>query len=154
MTPVDYAIIAIIVVSALLGAFRGLMREVIALVSLMVALWVAWQYSDLVTPYLASISSGTARTWVARGLLFFAVVMGGALLGAILNYFVRMSIFSGFDRMMGLLFGTLRGVLILGLLVMLARLVQIDQQPWWLKSTLIPYASLVGDLVTSIVGER
>ena len=43
MTPIDYTIVGIVVLSALLGLFRGLLREVLTLLTLLIALWVAWR---------------------------------------------------------------------------------------------------------------
>jgi len=153
MTPVDYAMLGIIAASSLLGAFRGLLRELISLATLLLALWAAAFYSDLVLPFLGgAVAAEPLRTWVARGLTFLAVMLLGTIVGAVLNNFVRMSIFSGVDRLMGVVFGFIRGALILGVLVMLARLVRLDGEVWWAQSALMPYASLIGDVIKRIVG--
>lgn len=153
MTPVDYAMLGIIAASSLLGAFRGLLRELISLATLLLALWAAAFYSDLVSPFLGgAVAAEPLRTWVARGLTFLAVMLLGTIVGAVLNNFVRMSIFSGVDRLMGVVFGFIRGALILGVLVMLARLVRLDGEAWWAQSALMPYASLIGDVIKRIVG--
>ena len=50
MTPIDYTIIGIVVLSALLGVFRGLLREVLTLLTLLIALWAAWHFADALLP--------------------------------------------------------------------------------------------------------
>ena len=51
------------------------------------------------------------RPWVARLILFLGVLLLGHAVGVIIRYFVRLSLLTGVDRFLGLLFGLLRGVL-------------------------------------------
>lgn len=155
MTPVDYTLIAIVVISAIIGAFRGLLREAISLITWIVALWAGWHYSDAVTPYLSGLlGEEPVRTWVARAIVAIGVLLVGTLIGVVTNHFVRMSIFSGFDRLMGFLFGMLRGIVVLGVLVILGQLLQLDSAPWWRSSQLMPYADTTADVLRKIVGEH
>lgn len=154
MNPADYLIIGLVVVSAVIGAFRGFLREVIAFLTWVVALWMAWHHSDLVAPYLGgTLAEEPYRTWAARALVALGVLLLGTLLGFVAAHFARVSIFSGLDRFLGLLFGVLRAVVVLGLLAMLAARLHIDQERWWKKSQLVPYAETVGAIVASLVGD-
>ena len=94
------------------------------------------------------------RTWVARAIVAIGVLLVGTLIGVVVNHFVRMSIFSGFDRLMGFLFGMLRGVVVLGVLAILGELLELDSAPWWKGSQLMPYASTTADVLRKIVGEN
>lgn len=156
MTPIDYWIIGIVVVSALMGALRGLFREVLTILTWLVALWAAWAHADVVIPYLGSgsLSKPPLQIWAARGLVFLGVMLLGTVLTTIVAQFVRTSMFSAVDRFLGFLFGLLRGALIVGVLVMLAQRSGLDQQPWWDKSRLIPYGQAMGSVVASWVGDR
>ena len=155
MTPVDYTLIAIVVIAAIIGAFRGLLREAISLITWIVALWAGWHYSDVVAPYLTGLlGEEPVRTWVARAIIAIGVLLVGTLIGVVVNHFVRMSIFSGFDRLMGFLFGMLRGIVVLGVLVILGQLLQLDSAPWWRSSQLMPYADTTADVLRKIVGEH
>ena len=52
---------------------------------------------------------------------------------------MRLSLFSGIDRLLGFLFGLLRGMVLLGVFVILAQLLQLEAERWWRQSMLIPY---------------
>jgi membrane protein required for colicin V production len=91
---------------------------------------------------------------VARALIVLAVLVVGGVIGALLGHFVRLSIFSGLDRLLGLLFGLMRGLVVLGVLVILGQLLRMDAEPWWGKSKLIPQATRVANGLRAIVGEH
>jgi membrane protein required for colicin V production len=154
MTTPDYVIIAAIVISALIGAARGLLREGIAFVTWIIALILAWHFSDLVEPHLGGVLSAPAvRTWVARLIVLGAALLIGALIGAVVSQFVRLSIFSGMDRLLGFAFGVLRGLLLFGIFVMLGQLLKLDRDHWWRESHLIPVGESVANGVRFLVGE-
>lgn len=155
MTAIDYTLMALVGLSAVFGLMRGFLREVLSLVGLVLALWFAWHYSDIVAPYLGgALADEPFHTWAARVVVFVAVLLITTLISAIVNYFVRMSIFSGLDRFLGFLFGLLRGAVIAGVAVMLGQMLRLDGEPWWKSSRLLPYAEMSGSVVRGIVGER
>ncbi len=154
MTPVDYVILAIVVLSALIGLARGFLREVISLATWVIALWVAWHYSDSLTPHLGgALATEPYGTWAARTLIALGILILGTLVGITAGNFVRVSLFSGFDRFLGFLFGLLRGGLVLGVGVIVAGTLRLDGEPWWKQATLIPYAETAGDAVRIVVGD-
>jgi membrane protein required for colicin V production len=155
MTPVDYTLIAIVVISAIIGMVRGLLREAISLITWIVALWAGWKYADRVSPYLEGLlAEDPVNTWVARAIVALGVLLIGTLIGVLMNQFVRMSIFSGFDRFLGFLFGMLRGVVVLGVLAILGQLLELDGSGWWKDASLMSYAESAGDVIRKIVGDR
>ena len=154
MTIPDYVIIAAILISAIIGAARGLLREGIALVTWIVALILAWHFSDLVEPHLGGVLSAvTVKPWVARLIVLGGVLLIGALIGSVVSQFVRLSIFAGMDRLGGLAFGALRGLLLFGIFVMLGQLLRLDKDHWWRESHLIPVGESVANGVRFLVGE-
>jgi membrane protein required for colicin V production len=154
MTTPDYVIIAAILISALIGAARGLLREGIALATWIVALILAWHFSDLVEPHLGGGLSGPAvKTWVARLVVLGGALLVGALIGSVVSQFVRLSIFAGMDRLGGFAFGVLRGFLLFGIFVILGQLLRLDKDHWWRDSHLIPVGESVANGVRFLVGE-
>jgi membrane protein required for colicin V production len=151
----DYVVISVVLLSAGIGIIRGFLREAIALASWILALLIAWKFSDLVEPHLGGLlADAQARPWVARGLIVLFVLLIGVAAGAIIGYFVRLSIFSGMDRFLGFFFGLLRGVLLVGVFVALGQLVNLQSENWWKRSMLIPYGEDVASVLRSIVGEQ
>lgn len=154
MTPVDYLLIAVVLLSAVYGAVRGFLREVLALFTWIAALWVGWHYAGLLTPYFGAIESSGARIWTARTLLVIAVLIAGTFVGVLAARVVRLSLFSGLDRLLGFLFGAARGLVVLGLAALVADALQVDGERWWRQSLLIPYVEMVASGVGKLVGER
>ena len=149
MTPVDIILVAIVFISMLFGAIRGFLRESIALLGWLVGLWLAWRYAPELEPYLGGALAGTElQVWVARLILLFAAVIAAWLIGSLLGYIVQRSgLTLGLDRMLGGVFGIVRGAVIVGFAVMLADAAQLRGEDWWKSSKLIP----VGEEMASIL---
>ncbi len=106
MNVTDYLVIAAVVISAVVGAMRGFLREAVALVAWLLALFIAWHFADLVEPHLGGLLAGSAvKPWAARIIIVLLILLLGAAVGSMLAHFVRLSIFSGMDRFLGLIFG-------------------------------------------------
>jgi membrane protein required for colicin V production len=154
MNWIDYLLIALIVFSCVAGVLRGLLREVIALVTWLAAVWVAWHYADVLAPRLGgALATEGVSAWAARTIIFLAVVLIGTLIGAIVGRVVRLSIFSGTDRFFGGIFGFLRGLVMIGLFVMLCHALRLNGEHWWRSSTLIPYGERAANVLRGMVGE-
>jgi membrane protein required for colicin V production len=150
----DYVVIAAILISAIVGAARGFLREAIAVGAWIIALFLAWHFSELLAPHLGGLLSyPQVQPWAARVIIVVLVLLFGAALGSILGQYVRLSIFSGMDRFLGLFFGLLRGFVLLGLFVILAQLLQLQDERWWRQSMLIPYGESIANGLRVLVGE-
>jgi membrane protein required for colicin V production len=155
MNVTDYLVIAGIVISAIVGALRGFLREAVALVTWVVALFIAWHFSDLIAPHLGGLLAGSnVRVWAARTIIVVLILLLGTGIGAALSHFVRVSIFSGTDRFLGLLFGALRGLVLFGVLVILGQLLRLEDERWWRQSQLIPYGESIANGLRTLVGEH
>ena len=139
MNGADYLILAVLVVSMLLGFFRGFLREAISLIAWLGGTWLAWRYAYVVEPYLGgALAAHPAKIWVARALLLVAAVLAGWLLAALLGYLIRPGLSLVIDRLLGMFFGVIRGAVILSVLVILAQLVKLDEVDWWKESRMMP----------------
>lgn len=140
MTPVDYILAAAVLLSVLFGAARGFLRESVALLGWLVGLWLAWRYAYVVEPYLGGYIAGTElQSWAARAIVLLAVVIASWMLGAMLNYLVQRSgLTLGVDRLLGGVFGLVRGAVIVGFAVMLGQAAGLPAEPWWRESKLMP----------------
>jgi membrane protein required for colicin V production len=155
MNWLDYLLIVLVACSLIAGIMRGLLREVIALVTWITAVWVAWHYSSLVESYLGgALANENVRTWAARALIFIVIVLVGGVIGLLVSHLVRLSIFNGTDRAVGGLFGLLRGLVMAGLFVMLCHAVRLEGEPSWHRSLLVPYAEHAANVLRAMVGER
>jgi len=154
MNSTDYLVILAIVLSSVIGVIRGFLREAVALGAWLIALFLAWHFSDLIEPHLGGLmADSSVRPWAARVILVALVLLLGAGIGAGLAHFVRLSIFSGMDRLLGLLFGLLRGFVLLGVFVILGQLLRLQGEHWWRGSLLIPYGESIANGLRVLVGE-
>jgi membrane protein required for colicin V production len=142
LTAFDYAALGVIGLSALRGAWRGLLSEVFALIGWVAAFLVACRCVGLVVPYIPANWPGGALTqWL---LAFAAIVIGVVLVASVANALisrvVEVSGLGGVDRSLGLMFGLARGVVLVLLLVALAGLTDLPKQNFWRDALLRPYA--------------
>jgi membrane protein required for colicin V production len=154
MNIADYLIIAIVLTCGVVGLLRGFLREIIALVTWILALLLAWHFAGYLEPQLGgALASPQVRPWAARVLLLALCLLIGAGAGATIVYFVRLGIFGGIDRLLGLVCGLLRGLLLLGVLVLFCQTLSLDGERWWRHSLLMPYAEDAAGFVRAMVGE-
>ncbi|RDS83867.1 CvpA family protein [Dyella monticola] len=146
MNAVDLIIIAVLALSVLVGLWRGLISEVLALVTWIAAFWVAWTYGPGVSMHFEhSIHTPILRVLVGYGLCFIAVLIIGALVRFGIQALVDSTGLGGTDRLLGMIFGFARGVLLVTLVVFLVNLTSFAHQPMWRQSTLLPqFESLAG----------
>ena len=132
MTSFDYAVIAIIVLSALVGWWRGFMYELFSLIGWLAAYIVARTYSSQVLPYVpVAVGEEMMRSAAAFAALFIATLIVGALFAWFLARLAKFAGLSGMDGKFGAIFGMLRGGLVVIALVWLGGLTQLPQLPFW-----------------------
>lgn len=138
MTWVDFVILAIIAISAVVSLLRGFVREALSLGTWIVAFWVGFVFSAPLAVYFADlISIPSLRLAAAFSVLFLATLALGAWINFLVFKFVEKTGLSGTDRMLGILFGAARGGVIVVILVLLAGLTPMPKDAWWQKSTLL-----------------
>ncbi len=154
MSVVDYALIVLVSISVLIGFVRGFVREAVSLAALILAVWVALRYAWVLDPWLGALDdSPTIQLWVARGVMFFAVLIGGMLVNLVLGLLVRGTGLTGTDRMLGMLFGFGRGVVLVGVLVIGGQFAGMTADPWWQQSRLMPYGEQLADGIRALAEE-
>src|SRR5690606_34227699 len=118
----DWTILCIVLVSALISLKRGFLKESVSLLICGLAFGVALVFYEPLSVYLqVHIESPSIRKVTAVGSLFLATLLVGSLLLFIVGRLVAATGLTGLDRLLGMVFGALRGVLIVVLLLMLAQ---------------------------------
>lgn len=139
MTPYDYAMLAIVGLSIAISLWRGLVREVVSLLSWLVALWVASRFGVAAAAWVpAAITSPPVRYVTAFAVLFLGTVFVLELLAFLVAKLLS-AIGVGFmDRMLGAIFGLARGVLIAWVLTLIGGFTTLPQRDWWRDAVLAP----------------
>lgn len=138
MVIVDYILLGAFLVSVGIGFFRGFFKEAMSLITWVLALWVAWRFSGILDPLLASVTSPALKLWAGRVIMFVAVILSGALVSKLIVMLIHSSGLTSTDRVLGMVFGAGRGVLVIGLLVILFQMLEMDREPWWEESLIVP----------------
>jgi membrane protein required for colicin V production len=151
----DYLLILLVAASLIAGAARGLLREVIALITWILGVWFAFHYAPNLEPKLGGLlTSDAIRPWAARVLIFLVVFLIGTMVGIVIGHFVRLSIFSGTDRFLGAIFGLLRGFVVVGAFIILCQGLKLEGESWWRGSMLVPYGEHAANILRQLTGER
>jgi membrane protein required for colicin V production len=136
---IDFAIIGVIFISLVIGLMRGLIREALSLITWILAIWVGLNYGRSLSGFLEQfIAYPSIRMAVSFLILFFLTLILGSVIGYLLGELIKKTGLTGSDRFAGMIFGIGRGLLVVAILVMLAGMTPIPEDPWWNESKLIP----------------
>lgn len=136
----DYIIILVILISTIISLIRGFVREALSLAFWIIAFWVAQMFFRELAVHLEQwIEVPSLRLGAAFAIIFFVVLMLGGLMTYLIGRIVDATGLSGTDRVIGVLFGAARGVLLVAVLIMFAGLTPMPKDPWWKQSPLIGY---------------
>lgn len=132
---VDYFIVAVIGLSMLISLLRGFLKEAISLAAWVAAFLIAFAFVEDGAAYLSQyIGIPSVRIILAFGVLFLCTLLLGGLVNIVVAQLVQHTGLSGTDRMLGILFGLLRGIALITILVLLAGLTPLPNDPWWQES--------------------
>lgn len=139
MTLFDYAVLTVLAVSVLLGIWRGVVSEILALVAWVVAFLVARAEGGEVANWLpAQISEPALRVIAAYALVVLAVLLAFGVLRLLLKLLLTAVGLGLLDRMLGGAFGALRGMLVVLVAVLVAGLTPLPKEDWWREATFSP----------------
>ena len=139
MNEVDAIILVIIGLSCLFGIWRGLVKEVLSLVTWIAALTLARLYSGVLADFMGNlISNESARYVTAFAIVFVFVMMTGTLINHVISKLLTITGLKLVDRLLGGAFGVVRGSVII-VVILFVTGVFVNETPQWQESQLIPY---------------
>ena len=151
-TPVDWAILAIVAISALISLKRGFVKEALSLLTWIIAGAVAWMFCGSLSQYLVNyIETPSARVIAGCTILFVATLLVGAMVNFLIGELIRVTGLSGTDRFLGMVFGAARGGLLVVIAAGLLSLGPVQQDQWWQQSRLLPQFVTVADWSKNLI---
>ncbi len=151
----DLAIFAIIALSIVVGLWRGFIKEVFALAVWVAAIVLAFQFSGVLAELLVShVSLPSARTGIAFTGIFILVLVVGGLLTYLLGKLVKSTGLSGTDRLLGSVFGLVRGVALVLLVILVCGFTPIPSDPWWSDSRALQSMLPLAEWVSGFLPEQ
>ncbi len=148
MNWIDAVVIAIILLSALVGLARGLIREVMSLAVWLAAVGVGYLYYK---PFAAILTNYITPPGVRLAVAFVVLVLLVLILGAFLGALIDKTGLTSVDRALGLLFGAARGGVLVAMMVFLAGLTPMADETWWQESWAITQSQKAADWLLSLV---
>ena len=140
MNWVDFTIIGVILLSALISIIRGFVKEALSLISWVLAFFIASRFYMYITSYLTYFDSDVIRIAVAIAILFISTLIVCAIVSYIISQLVQKTGLSSTDRVLGICFGVLRGILVVAaVLFFVDTFTPLSQSPSWVQSQLIPH---------------
>jgi membrane protein required for colicin V production len=159
MTVFDYAVLGIVGLSVLVSLFRGAVREIMALVSWIGGFLIALRFAPMLSALLpASVGHPWLRLCLAFGALMLASLIVFALITVALTRVVRDAKLGAWDRVAGVLFGLVRGLVILVVLVLMAGMTPLPREAAWRNAlfspTLVALAKSARAFLPAALAER
>tara|TARA_R110002072_G_scaffold216658_1_gene374058 strand:- start:15871 stop:16350 length:480 start_codon:yes stop_codon:yes gene_type:complete len=149
---VDIAIVLVVGVSGLFGLWRGFVREILSLLTWIAAIVVARMYSPLLVPMFSGMTENeTGRYVLAFATLCIGTLIIGAIINKLLTRLINMAGLQITDRLLGMVFGLARGVVIVAAVVYFAA-GSYSLELWWQESITLPYIEQVIDWAEPYIG--
>jgi len=140
MNGLDYTILGVIAISAVVGLFRGFVRETVSLLVWIAAFWLAMSYSVEVASRLSGlIDNPSLRVAAAFVALFLSVLIVGVVANYLLASLLSKAGLRTSDRVLGVLFGVARGMLVVALVVVLVELTPLVESSSWQGSAIVTF---------------
>lgn len=142
MAAVDWIFLAVLVFSMLLGAWRGLVYEVLSVLGWAVSFYAAQYFAPVVAGWLPlQSSSETVRYAAAFVLVFVAAVFAAGGLAFLFKKLIEAMGLRPVDRTMGAAFGLVRGVILLLAAAVVINMTALEKSVWWQESKGAPLLS-------------
>lgn len=152
---IDWVIIALISVSTLISLKRGFVREALSLVTWIGAFIIARTFHPQMQALLeSSVETPLVRLVAAFAILFFGTLIVGAIVNNLIGHLVRATGLSATDRVLGMGFGLLRGVVVVIVAIAFTRYTPLAQDTWWQSSVMIDRLAVVEDWSRRTFGDE
>lgn len=139
MTAFDWCVIVILLSSIVISLLRGFVKEILSLVFWVAAFVLSNAYGMQVAVWLPEMgSSAILRVIVAFILIFICVLLVGAVINMAISALIKAGGLTLIDRFLGGLFGLVRGIVLIVMIVILAGMTSLPTQPFWRNALLRP----------------
>ncbi len=131
MTGLDIGVAGVLAVSGIAGLMRGLIRELFSLAAWILAFLAAKSLAPLLAPLVPGVDSEAVRHLAALVAVFVLILMLASLVGLVLAGMVKWVGLGFYDQFMGLVFGLLRGAVIVVVFALISGLTALPETRLW-----------------------
>ena len=155
LNALDILLIGILSLSLIWGLFRGLVREVLALPTWVMAGWLTWRYGATLGDYLMEwLSSERLSYFGGLGIVFISSLAAFTLVSRVAYKQFRISGLTAMNRILGAIFGIARGVVMSTLLLFGAQFSPATEANWYRDSELVPYFASLLEFTDDVVSQQ
>jgi membrane protein required for colicin V production len=154
MNPFDVFIIIIICYSVIRGLFRGLVKEVSSIIGVLGGFYAAYSYYPMVAKLLSRFITEPAYLNILSFLIIFCgILIGISILGVVIKYLLNVAFLGWIDRICGVGFGLIKGVLIVTVIFIILTTFLSRGAPLIKNSILAPHVIWISEKMVGIVSE-
>ncbi|VFP81907.1 CvpA family protein [Candidatus Erwinia haradaeae] len=152
---IDYSIIAIISFSSFVSLARGFIKEVFSLFTWFCAILITNRYYSHLAILFTGFENEIIRNGISIMCIFISTLIVGSFINSIIGGLVSKTSFLAVDKVLGVFFGGLRGILIsAGILFFLDTFTSFSKLPDWQQSQLIPYFNYIIESVVAYLKNK
>lgn len=152
---IDWVIIALLTVSTLISLKRGFVREALSLITWVTAFIVARTFHPQMQALLMNtVETPLVRLIAAFAILFVSTLIVGAIINNMIGHLVRVTGLSATDRVLGMVFGLLRGLVVVIVAIAFTRYTPLADDTWWRTSIMIDRLAVVEDWSRRTFGDE
>jgi membrane protein required for colicin V production len=155
MNAFDIVVGVILAYSLIRGLFRGLVKEVSSIIGVLGGFLAAYSFYGILAVYLSGVISNSAyRNLLAFLIIFCAMVVLVNVLAVIIKYLMKIVFLGWLDRLGGVVFGFIKGALIVAVLFLALTAFLPKGTPLIKDSLTAPYVSLVSEKLATVVSSE
>ena len=152
MNLLDAILIVVIAFSSVYGLFKGLVKEVISLLAVIIGLIGASRFYEGASPILEDLGLGEQVAKILSFFILFIVIfISLILIGKLLHKLIHAILLGWLNRLGGIGFGFIRGIIISGIIIMILTIILSGKAPILSESKLTPYIMSISKVLLSLV---
>lgn len=155
MNPFDVFIIIVLGYSIVRGLFRGLVKEASSIIGVLAGFYAAYSYYPAVAKLISGLIVNTAYLNILSFLIIFScVLIIISIIGIVIKYLLNVAFLGWIDRLCGVCFGLIKGVLIVTVLFIILTTFLPKGAPLIKKSVLAPHVIWISEKMINVVSKE
>lgn len=139
-TSLDYVLAIVFLISVVLSFFRGFVREIISVLTWFFAFYLALKFAPAVSGLLHSVVVNPKLSYgIAFAIIFIIVHIIGKLICVMSQGIMKVTFLGMFDKVLGFVFGVVRGVLLITIILVVIHMTHYDNAVWMQQSVIAPH---------------
>jgi membrane protein required for colicin V production len=154
MNPFDIFVIIVICYSIIRGLFRGLVKEVSSIMGVLGGFYAAYSYYPIVAKLIAGLVKDHSYLNILSFLIIFcAILIIISIIGVVIKYLLNVAFLGWVDRLCGVFFGLVKGILIVTVLFIILTTFLPRGAPLIKQSILAPHVIWISEKMVKVVSK-